>query len=230
MYELMTRRRIGRGDELNLTSVEEPFRSIVQQALTGAASLPWMVEALDAPPPRVERVPPGPPAVPSALPPIPIVEAPPPAPPPPAQPRRTPKWPWPAAAAVVLCGVIVFHQRSEREPQPASYVPPADAAAPVTAPPPPSERVVATREDPRPFWRVIAYTYYKGREAEEKAHRINQQWPEFHASVFTPRGRDRAPYLVALGGRMSKPEAARLQQKARARGLPRDTFVRNYAE
>jgi serine/threonine protein kinase len=282
VYELMTRRRIARGDELDLTRIEEPFRSIVQQALTGAASLSWMVEALDAPPPHVEAVSPARPA----SPPTPIVEPPPAA----AEPRHTPKWPWVAAAAVVLVGVLAFNQKSEREPQAASYVSPtaapargvapprpsAPAPAGVTAPPRPSapapapigatarprpseraaslppasapprspspaparvnappsrsERVIATRDDPRPFWRVIAYQYSRVREAEVKAHRINQQWPEFHASVFAPMGRDRAPYLVALGGRMSKPDAARLQQKARARGLPRDTFVRNYAE
>jgi hypothetical protein len=112
-------------------------------------------------------------------------------------------------------------------------VPIAPAAAPMTRPAPAPERsepAVRERSDERPFWRVIAYTYSRLNDAQEKAARINERRPELRASVFTPRGAERAPYLVALGGRMSRDEALRLQRRARAAGMPRDTFVRNYSE
>jgi hypothetical protein len=35
---------------------------------------------------------------------------------------------------------------------------------------------------------------------------------------------------VALGGRMTRPEAERLQKTARSSGLPGDTFVRNFPD
>ena len=48
----------------------------------------------------------------------------------------------------------------------------------------------------------------------------------FDAEVFTPRG-ERYPFYVALGGRMPLTQAQRLQRDARAKGLPRDTFIRS---
>ena len=59
---------------------------------------------------------------------------------------------------------------------------------------------------------------------------INRKWPAFEAEVFTPKGRNQPPYLVALGGRMDRLEAARVLQKARSRGLPRDTFMLNFSD
>jgi hypothetical protein len=76
---------------------------------------------------------------------------------------------------------------------------------------------------------VVAYTYGAFREADHKAHRINEKWPAFRAEVFAPKGRGRGPYYVALGGRMARLDAERLQRSARAVGLPRDTFVRNFS-
>jgi hypothetical protein len=35
---------------------------------------------------------------------------------------------------------------------------------------------------------------------------------------------------VALGGRMTLAQAERLQKEARSKGLPRDTFVRNFSK
>jgi hypothetical protein len=59
---------------------------------------------------------------------------------------------------------------------------------------------------------------------------INQKWPGLQAEVFAPKGKNRGPYLVALGGRMNRLEAARVLQKARTRGLPRDTFMLNFSD
>ena len=58
-------------------------------------------------------------------------------------------------------------------------------------------------------------------------HSLNQQHPAWHAEVFAPKG-EHGPFFVSLGGRMTLPEAERLQREARAKGLPRDTFVRNF--
>jgi len=44
--------------------------------------------------------------------------------------------------------------------------------------------------------------------------------------VFTPNGR--APYLVTLGGPMSKEDAFALSGKAKREGLPRDIYAQNY--
>jgi hypothetical protein len=77
---------------------------------------------------------------------------------------------------------------------------------------------------------VVAYTYNRRSQAEHKAQTINRRVPEFEANVFAPRGANQPPFFVALGGRMSREEAVALQRRAWAKGLPRDTFVRNFAE
>jgi hypothetical protein len=143
-----------------------------------------------------------------------------------------PRWAYPAAGTILAIGGYVATRGSSHEPQP---VPPVAAAVapvqPLTAPP--SVPNAADRMAPvaaRPYWRVIAYTYARRDAAQQKADRINERTPEFQASVFAPRGREHGPYLVSLGGPMTRPEALRLQRQARASGLPRDTFVRNYGE
>jgi hypothetical protein len=107
--------------------------------------------------------------------------------------------------------------------------PPVPAAAPASVSPARSEGV-AHRAVPRDTWRVIAYTYNRRVYAEHKVQTINRKLPGFHAAVFAPRGPSQGPFFVALGGRMTREEAVTLQKKARSRGLPRDTFVRNYSE
>jgi eukaryotic-like serine/threonine-protein kinase len=74
----------------------------------------------------------------------------------------------------------------------------------------------------------VAYEYHKREQAEKKAHSLNQKRPTLHAEVFAPRG-NRAPYFVALGGRLTLAQAEQLKREARALGLPRDTFVRNFS-
>jgi hypothetical protein len=78
------------------------------------------------------------------------------------------------------------------------------------------------------IWRVIAYTYNGRGNAEQKVKNINSKHPTWRAEVFTPKG-DRAPYFVSLGGRMTLSEAERIQRDARAKGMPKDTFVRNFS-
>ncbi len=162
------------------------------------------------------------------------------------------KWiPVAGFAAAAVLGAFVL-----RRPDPPAAVPeapPVTAPAPAknTAPPPalpedrkPSpisplpppakqsrDRSVTADARPStaaPIWRVIAYTYNGKSNAEKKAKTINEKHPAFHAQVFTPKG-DRAPYFISLGGRMTLAEAERTQREARSKGLPKDTFVRNFS-
>jgi len=91
----------------------------------------------------------------------------------------------------------------------------------VTAPPP----TTAPSGD-RTQWHVIAYTYNKKNDAQKKADALAEKHPELQPSVFAPRGR--APYLVSIGGVMSKDAAFTLAHRARSLGLPRDTYAQNY--
>ena len=132
------------------------------------------------------------------------------------------------------------------EPKPSPYLPVSPETAPPTkshaARPPASTRPAetapaestASRSEgtlaARPVWRVVAYTYSRYRDAQVKAERINDKMPGLHANVFTPKGKDHPPYFVALGGKMTRAEAVNVQRVAMAKGLPRDTFVRNYPE
>ncbi len=97
--------------------------------------------------------------------------------------------------------------------------PAADAAAPLSSP------VLASG---REFWRVIAYTYSRRQEAQKRVDSINEKWPSAEAECFSPNA-GRAPFLVALGGRMTHDAAVRLLKMARGKGLPRDIYIQNYA-
>jgi hypothetical protein len=106
-------------------------------------------------------------------------------------------------------------------PPRAAVEPPASAPVVHAQPSSPSSSPVT--------WRVIAFTYRSRDIAANKAKQINTRWPDLHASVFAPRSLD-GYYLVALGTRMTREEAVRMQHKVRGMGLPRDTFVQNYNE
>lgn len=180
-------------------------------------------------PERPKAPPPSPPP-PAAAPPLarqPIAAAPPSAP---APPRTGYKW----AYVVIALGVPVLALLMARQPRATRQepAPPAAPAAPQhtsqAAPPaakakpaPPPAPAAAGR------WRVIAYTYEGRTAAEHRARTINQKHAGLHAAVFAPNGED-GPYLVSLGGRMPQDEALKLQRKARALGLPRDTYARPF--
>ena len=78
----------------------------------------------------------------------------------------------------------------------------------------------------RAGWYVIAFTYNHEDQARTKASRLNARHTGMHAEVFSPHGH--APYLVSLGGPMSRDEAEAVLHRARRSGMPRDTFIRNY--
>ncbi len=79
----------------------------------------------------------------------------------------------------------------------------------------------------RDQWRVVAYTYNHEDQAQKKAATIAKRHASLNPEVFTPNGH--APYLVTLGGPMTRDEANAFRQKAHAEGLPRDIYTQNYA-
>jgi len=97
----------------------------------------------------------------------------------------------------------------------------AAAPAPVAPQPAPS---ASSRL--RAGWYVVAYTFNREADAVRRATAIAKSNPGLHPQVITPYGNK--PYLVALGGPMSRPDAESIQRRAKQSGLPRDTFVRNY--
>jgi hypothetical protein len=79
----------------------------------------------------------------------------------------------------------------------------------------------------RTQWRVVAYTYNRQDQAQQKADSIGKQHPSLNAEVFSPSGH--APYLVTVGGAMSREQAESFKQKARSQGLPHDIYAQNYS-
>lgn len=75
-------------------------------------------------------------------------------------------------------------------------------------------------------WRVVAYTYRREDQARHKAETIAAKHKFLSPQVFEPGGH--GPWLVTLGGFMTRDQAETLRNRARAAGLPRDTFIRNY--
>ncbi len=79
------------------------------------------------------------------------------------------------------------------------------------------------------MWRVIAFTFRTRAAAAKKVEQINQRHPRLEAAVFAPKEKQ-GYYLVALGGRMSREEALRMEKKALGEHVARDVYVQNYAE
>lgn len=252
VVEILTRERPAPGAELGY--LPEPFATIVKHTLRDDPTARWSVEEIEhhlhppAPPPPPEPVVEAAPV--AGLPPIPEPEFQPvPAaradayePPIAAEIERPArlglamKWvPLAGVIAAMALGVWFLPHGKQPVANPSVQAKPAaPAAVPTPTPPPPrhvepppAPRNVQARSNPEAVWRVVVYEYSRRSAAEQRARRINDKRPGWRAEVFTPKG-DRAPYLVAIGGRMTLPEAERLRRQARAAGLPRDTFVRNY--
>ena len=79
------------------------------------------------------------------------------------------------------------------------------------------------------MWRVIAFTYLSHDAAARMADQINQRYPDFQAAVFSS-SQKQGFFLVSLGGRMSRQDAVRLQARARAAGLSRDVYFKNFLD
>lgn len=115
------------------------------------------------------------------------------------------------------------------KPAPALRVP----AAPYKTAPPAARAAAAPRTAAArrtvngDAWRVIAYTYTQQSQAQAKARFLAQRHAGLHPQVWArgPRG----PYLVTLGGAMSRQQAEAVRQKARGQGLARDVYIQNYS-
>ncbi|HWQ55354.1 MAG TPA: hypothetical protein VN442_16830 [Bryobacteraceae bacterium] len=230
--EMLTRRVPAVNDGAPLLAAEDmpalaPFETFIRRALEPDPAKRWSAARLAAylrNPQEAETVAPPPP-------PVEITRPHPVEPEAPVRARNIPAW-WYAAGALfalVIVLVVVATSRDRRpaaRPAPAPTAPAPPAAAPA-ARPAPSRNAGLRNSAPPGQWRVVAYTYSGRRAAEQKARSINGRFPQFQAEVFAPRP-GRSPYLVVLGGRMTRDEAVELRRKARAKGLPRDTYVQNY--
>lgn len=78
-------------------------------------------------------------------------------------------------------------------------------------------------------WRVVVFTYAHQPDAANKAHLVNQRHPNLDATVFSPPGHG-SLYLVTVGGKLTREEAARLRQYVIGLGLPRDSYIQNYRQ
>jgi eukaryotic-like serine/threonine-protein kinase len=139
-------------------------------------------------------------------------------------------------AAVLVLG-LGWHFLSDRradsavsQPATATQVPAPTSSGKAPTPPSAASSSSTGRKqqatEARNQWRVIAYTYNHEDQAQHKVTVVAQAHPELHPEVFSPTGN--APYLVAIGGPMSRDEAFALAQKARSEGLPGDTYAQNY--
>jgi eukaryotic-like serine/threonine-protein kinase len=73
---------------------------------------------------------------------------------------------------------------------------------------------------------VIAFTYNREEQAQQKVAEIAQSHPDLRPTVFTPNGH--SPFLVTLGGPMSREDAFAFSGKAKREGMPRDIYAQNY--
>ena len=100
--------------------------------------------------------------------------------------------------------------------------------------PSPAKTPIASRSTPEPpavgtersVWHVVAYTYNREEAAQHKATELAAQYPQLEPQVFSPNGQ--APYLVTLGGGMSRQEAFTRRDAARTAGMPSDTYAQNF--
>jgi hypothetical protein len=152
-------------------------------------------------------------------------------------PRRTRLW---AVAAAVVLILIFFGWRLTRSgatagtSEDARPPHPATSSAPVAAPAPRPTTTAATETAApstapagRTQWHVVAYTYNHEAQARQKVEELKKQHSSLNPEVFSPNGR--SPFLVTVGGAMSREEAAAFKRKARSAGLPRDIYAQNYA-
>lgn len=144
--------------------------------------------------------------------------------PPPSR-RGLPLWGYVAVAGMLALVLIFAFGRKPGAvpvPPPAPYVP-VKAEVPVEKPKP-----SINPTDPA-NWRVVAYTYRRRKDAESKVTQINAKYPGFVPEVFSPKGGGQPPYLVALGGRMTRTQARQLRSQALSKGMPSGTYVQNFS-
>ncbi|SNT25508.1 hypothetical protein SAMN05421770_106113 [Granulicella rosea] len=138
------------------------------------------------------------------------------------------------AAAALLALFVVWHLVQGRPVTSATATAPAAPAtvapSPIKtiddAPNPPAAKAGVATVATQPGWHVVAYTYNHEDQAWQKVASLRAEHSSLRPEVFSPSGR--APFLVTLGGGMSRAEAEALRRQARKDGLPRDVFTRDY--
>jgi hypothetical protein len=123
----------------------------------------------------------------------------------------------------LLAMLFVIFNRGNQAPPAVAIIPPAVSE--------PSGPIVPASA-PKPSlqsWRVIAYTYARNADAEKKVQAINNRISGIHAEVF-PLGSNPTSYLVSLGAHLTRDEATALRRRALAKGMPRDTYIRNFTD
>ncbi|MCU1225613.1 MAG: sporulation protein [Edaphobacter sp.] len=254
LLQALTRQRTFQATAAPLAA---PFDQIVRNGLNGTWGLSQIAAAV-APPvaPRPQPQPPVKPAAvaasptPAAKAPIPTqsqtIAAKPAAPtdrivnPVETEPRRSGLWIAGAIGVLFLFFLAWYFLHTKSPAQPISTLAtvgrtetpsstPTSAPSPRATPAPSSAVAAKPSPDtgsPRTQWRVVAFTYNHQDQAQQKVDLLAKQNASLNPEVFTPNGR--APYLVTVGGPMSREQAAAFKKKARAAGLPRDTYTQNY--
>jgi hypothetical protein len=149
---------------------------------------------------------------------------------------------WMVLAAVFVTAMGLFWRGHEKTSSTSDAV--TAGPAPVVTRPTPSSKsesaaspapvVPAQNDQPevqpadgeKKVWRVVAFTYNRQDQAQHKADTISQKYPGFGAEVFAPKGK--APYLVTIGGAMTRDDAFALAKRARREGVARDVYAQNY--
>jgi hypothetical protein len=72
----------------------------------------------------------------------------------------------------------------------------------------------------------VAYTYTREDAAQHMAAELAAKYPKLEPQVFSPTGH--APFLVTLGGGMTRQEAFARRDAARTAGMPSDTYAQNF--
>jgi eukaryotic-like serine/threonine-protein kinase len=152
-----------------------------------------------------------------------------------------PKAPEPASSAAPATVATPAPSPTQSGPAPAP-LPPLEKTKPSAARLAPREPLTQAQSEPatrqsnpsgdagtRTIWRVVAYTYRNQDQAQHKADEINHGHANLQASVFSPH-RSNGTYLVVLGGAMDRSHAFAMRDKARAAGLPTDTYAQNFSE
>jgi Serine/threonine protein kinase len=140
--------------------------------------------------------------------------------PPAAAPRS--RWPIYAIAAVMIAiTAIVLLLRSRPGPTPAPVQPEASHVSITTLP---EEPAAPVKPKPNGGWYVVAATYTRQADAEKRANSITRKWPRFKAEIYSPEGA--RYYLVVIGSGLSQRDAAAVQQRAIAAGMPHDTYIK----
>lgn len=138
-----------------------------------------------------------------------------------------------AAAVILLITIVALYALLHRTP--AKSAQHADAAPvvitqqarPATATSAPAVHAKAQAAPAsQAGWRVIVYTYDRQADAQHKADALAQKYPQLQPGIFSLHGR--SPWLVTLGGVMSRDQASALRKQAVHLGLPRDSYAQNF--